>query len=131
MQSDRTAVTPRDANRAVEHGGKLGRGHHRLHELVRHVFEQRLQIDFLLKIATHGGRRSLAHDGHDWLMVELRIVESVQQMDRARSRSRHAHADLASEFGVPAGHERGHFFVSRLDEVELALRDRGTRWPVR
>src|SRR6185312_13872830 len=62
----------------------------------------------------------LADDRDDRLMVELRVVEPVQKMDRAGARGREAHADLAGEFRVAARHERGHFLVAHLYELELA-----------
>src|SRR3569832_2424883 len=63
----------------------------------------------------------LADDGHHRLMVELRVVETVQQMDRTRSRGGEAHADLAGKLRVRAGHERGHFLMACLHEGKLAL----------
>ena len=39
-------------------------------------------------------------------------------MDRAGSRGRNAHADLAGELGVPARHERGHLLVAGLNESQ-------------
>ena len=81
------------------------------------VLEQRLQIDLLLVAAAERGARLLADDRDDRLMVELRVVEAVQEMDRARAGGRHADADLAGELRVGAGHERGHLLVAHLDEL--------------
>src|SRR3569832_1381061 len=72
-------------------------------------------------MAAERGQLQLADDGHHRLMVELRVVETVQQMDRTRSRGREAHADLAGELRLRAGHERGHFLMARLHEGKLAL----------
>jgi len=54
----------------------------------------------------------------DRLMVELRVIEPVQKMDRAWPRGRHAHTDLTRELRVGARHERRHLLVAYLDEVE-------------
>jgi hypothetical protein len=49
-------------------------------------------------------------------MIELGVVETVQQMDGARTRRRQTHPDLSCELRMCAGHERGELFVPRLDE---------------
>jgi hypothetical protein len=54
-------------------------------------------------------------------MVELRVIQAVEEVDRARSRGGHAHAHGAGEFGVRGGHERGQFFVRGLDQFNLPL----------
>jgi hypothetical protein len=54
-----------------------------VHVLVRDVLEERRQVDFLLVIAAERGHRLLADDCDDRLVVELRVVEPVQQVDRA------------------------------------------------
>src|SRR5438477_10061951 len=52
-------------------------------------------------------------------MIEFRVIQSVQQVDRAGAGGRHADARLAGEFRVRAGHERGHLFVPDLNEIDL------------
>ncbi len=47
------------------------------------------------------------------------VVETVEQVDRPRSRSGQAHPNLAGELGVAAGHERRHLLVTGLDEPQL------------
>jgi hypothetical protein len=49
-------------------------------------------------------------------MVQLGVVQAVEQMDRAGTRSRHAHAWPARELGVADGLERAHLLVPGLDE---------------
>jgi hypothetical protein len=51
-------------------------------------------------------------------MVHFGVVETVQQMDRARPGSGQAHADFAREFRVTARHECRHFLVARLNEFD-------------
>ena len=55
-------------------------------------------------------------------MIELRVVEAVQEMDRARPRGRETDAHLAGELRVSTGHESGHLFVANLDELRVAAR---------
>ena len=61
----------------------------------------------------------LADDRDHRRVVELGVVEAVEQVDRARARGRHAHADLARELGVGAGGEGGELLVAQLDELDL------------
>ena len=97
-----------------------GRRHH-VHELLRDVLEEREEIDLLLIVPAECGALLLPDDRHHRLVIELRVVKSVQEMDGTGSGSREAHADLAGELGVCAGHECGELFVARLHEIALAL----------
>src|SRR5439155_26801332 len=63
----------------------------------------------------------LANAGNDGLVVELRVVETDQEMDRAGPRGGDAAADLVRELRVPAGHERGRLLVAHLDELGVAV----------
>ena len=74
------------------------------------------------QVGALGEPRLLAHDGHHRLVVQLRVVETVPQVDGARPGGGHATAHLTGELGVPARHERGHHLVSRLDELRVAVR---------
>ncbi len=118
---DRSLVE-RDPHRAVDQMADLRRLHRHVHVLVCDVLEERLQVDLLLVVAAERRARLLADDRDDRLMVELRVVEAVQKMDRARARGRHADAHLARPLGVTARHERGHLLVPDLDELGLAFR---------
>ncbi len=51
-------------------------------------------------------------------MIHARVVEPVQQVDRARPRGGQAHPDLSGELGVGAGHEGRHLLVAHADIVE-------------
>jgi hypothetical protein len=55
-------------------------------------------------------------------VIELGVVETVEEMDRARPRRRQAHADLARELGVAARHQRRHLLVAHLDELDAVRR---------
>ncbi len=57
----------------------------------------------------------------DALMIHLRVVQAVQQVDRPRSGRGHAHPDFAGEFSVGAGHEGRHLLVAHLHESDVLL----------
>jgi hypothetical protein len=52
-------------------------------------------------------------------MIHLRVVEAIQQVNGAGSRGGQAYAEIASELGVGARHERGHLLMPHLHEIEL------------
>lgn len=54
----------------------------------------------MLVIVTHCSVKHLADNGHDWMVVQIGVVETVQQVDVTRSRSGLAHSHLTSELGV-------------------------------
>src|SRR5438105_1257382 len=55
-------------------------------------------------------------------MVELRVVETVEEVNRPWARGRDAHAHLAGELRVAARHEGGHLLVADLDELRVPIR---------
>jgi hypothetical protein len=73
-------------------------------------------------MTAESGARLLSDDGDDRLMVELRVVEAVQQMDGSGSRGRHADANFVGELRVRTGHEGGQLLVSDLDETRIIAR---------
>jgi hypothetical protein len=66
-----------------------------VHVLAGHVLVEAYEIDLLLEVAAQAHPLLLADDGEDGLVVELRVVEAVEEVDRTRSARGHAHADLA------------------------------------
>lgn len=62
--------------------------------------------------------RLLADNRDHRLAVELSVIESVQQMDGARSRGCKANADITGQLGVSAGHERSFFLMPDLNELD-------------
>ena len=68
--------------------GQLFWRHDRVHIFVSDILEERLQVDLLLVVAAQGRPRLLTDDGDDRLMIELGIVQSIQEMNRAGSGSR-------------------------------------------
>ena len=111
------ALRPRDPHRAVDQVAHLLGGRRHVHVLVRDVLEERQQIYLLLILAADRGAWRLADDRDDRLVIHLRVVEAVEQMNRAGTRRREAHADLAGELGVRACHERRHLLMAHLDEA--------------
>src|SRR5204862_534651 len=55
------------------------------------------------------------------LVIHARVIEAVQKVNRARAAGRQAHADLAGELGVRAGHERRHLLVAHLHQLEFCF----------
>ena len=86
-----------------------------------HILEKRLQVDLLLILAADGGRRRLADDSDDRLVVHLRVIQAVEQMNRTGAAGGHADPDGAGKLGVCRCHERGEFLVSCLNESRLIL----------
>ena len=64
--------------------------HARLHELPGHVLEERVEVDLLEPLGAERHALLLADDRQHRLVVELRVVEPVEELDRARARGRDA-----------------------------------------
>ena len=108
--------------RAVDEMADLRRLGRHLHVLRGDVLEQRDEVDLLLVVAAQAHSGLLADDRQHRLVVELRVVEAVQQVDRARAGGGYADADFAGELRVAAGHEGSHLLVADLDELWVAAR---------
>ncbi len=108
-----------DLHRAVDQVAGLRRRHAGLDELRGDVLEQRVEVDLLLVVGAQRRRFLLADERDHGLVVELRVVEAVEQVDRAGPGGRHADADLAGQLGVRAGGEGGDLLMARLDELDL------------
>jgi hypothetical protein len=54
-------------------------------------------------------------------VVELRVVQAVEQVDRPWPGGRHADGRAVAELGEPDGLERRHLLVPRLDEPRLVV----------
>src|SRR5439155_26192415 len=87
----------------------------------RQVLQERAEVALLLVVAGESHWRMLADDRHDRLMVEVRVVETVEEMDRTGAGRCETDADLAGPLRVRACHEGGHLLVARLDELQLVL----------
>ena len=82
-----SAARERGANGAVQRVGQLA-GNVDLDEVVAgHIFEEALQVDLLLIVASHRAAGGLADDRDHRDVVELRVVEAVEQVDGARART--------------------------------------------
>ena len=84
----------------------------------RHVGEQLVQLDILLRACADQVVVRHAGDREHGLSVQLRVVEAIEQMDAARARGGQAHAELAGELRVAARHERGGLFMPDLHEAD-------------
>jgi hypothetical protein len=71
-------------------------------------------------VTTHCRTRLLPDDREDGHVVHAGIVESGNQMGRSRPGCGNTHAKLARKLRMYTGHERGHFLVSRLNEIDLS-----------
>jgi hypothetical protein len=107
----------RDAHRAIDEMPHLLRIGHHVHKFVRDIFVQRDEIDFLLVLAAERRARLLSDDRDNRLMIHLRVIEAIQEMDRARAGGRETDADFSGELGMRARHERGHFLVAHLHKL--------------
>src|SRR6185437_789446 len=65
--------------------------------------------------------RLLARNGKHRHVVEPCIVQAGHQVRGAGARGGDAHAQLTGELGVSGSHERRHFLVAGLDELDLAV----------
>jgi hypothetical protein len=110
-----------DAKSTVDEVPHLPRRHGRLDVGARDILEEAVEVDLLLIRAAHGQTRRLSNDGHDRLMIEFRVVESVEEVNGAGTGGGDADAGLARELGVCAGHEGGHLLVPDLDEGDGVL----------
>ena len=89
-----------DPNGAIDEMTHLARHTGHCHEVCRYVFEQRRQIHFLLVVCTKRTAGLLSDDGNDRHMIHLRIIKTVQQVNRTGTGGRVTKPDLAGEFGV-------------------------------
>jgi hypothetical protein len=90
-----------NADRAL--GGRTGdRGH----------------VGFLERIGPHQRRPHLTRDRDERDRVHLRVEQSGNEVGRARTRGREAHADASGRPRVPAGGERRGLLVARQDVTD-------------
>jgi hypothetical protein len=109
-----------DSDRTVEHVAHLGRLRRFLH-VFGDIGKHTVQVDFLLVMGAANGARRLAADGQHRHVVQLGVVEAGEHVGGAGAAGRQAHAQLTREFGMRSRHECGHFFMTHLNEFNLAL----------
>src|SRR5438874_3781872 len=85
------------------------------------VHEELIERNVLLGISPNQIVKLQASNGQHGLAIELGIVESIQQVNAARTGGGQADSQLAGEFGIAAGHERSRLFMAHLDEPDLLL----------
>jgi hypothetical protein len=83
------------------------------------VHEYLVEFHVLLRMGVNQVVILQARDGQNRLAVKLRVVQTVQQMQPARSGCCEANAELACVFRISACHEGGALFVADLNESNL------------
>jgi hypothetical protein len=109
------------ANRKVRHRLHVRSAHHPL-VVTSDIHEDLVQLDVLLrKRARH---IAVLHPGNcqNRLLVHLRVIKPVQQMNPARPRGRKTNTKPPRELGISAGHERSRLLMPHVNEANLVLR---------
>src|SRR5687768_7771509 len=91
------ALSQRDTQGAIEDMTHLRWRRDSVHVFMRHILEQRNQVDFLLVTASQRCTFLLTDNGHYRLMIQLSVIQAIQQMDRAWAGSSETNTDFASE----------------------------------
>ena len=68
--------------------------------------------------------RALAGDGDDRRAIHVGVGDTGDEIGRAGTERRHAHAGPAGQPAVDVGHERCALLVSRRDELDRAVEQR-------
>ena len=104
------------AHRPVHHELHLLRCRDRRDIRAARVGEQRAGIDLLLVPAAEHRLQLLRHDRHHRTLVQLRVVQAVEQMNRTRPVGSETAADGVGPLAVGGGHERRRLLVPSSDE---------------
>src|SRR5947209_19612260 len=73
-----------DTNRTVDQVSRLDGGREHMDVLTRHILKEGDQVNLLLIIPAEGSTGRLPDNSNDWLMVHLRIIQAIQQVNCAR-----------------------------------------------
>ena len=85
------------------------------------VAEDFHEVDILLVVGADEIVEGMAGDGEDGLAVALGVIQSVKQMQTARSGCRQTDAETPGKLGIAAGREGGGLFVPHLDQLDMVL----------
>ena len=131
-QRGHAAFRFRHAHGAVDQVTDLGGRAGLLHERARHVLEHADQVDFLLIVAAERRTGLLPGNRKDRNVIHPRVVHAGDQMRCTGARGGDANAKLAGELGIGRRHERSHFLMARLNELDLVCPEAGkaTQQPV-
>src|SRR5579871_261380 len=113
-------VTQCGTARELGDGGDM-LGAHNPRVISRHVDEQLVQFHVLLGMRAKQVVMMQPGNGKDRCAIELGIIETVEQMNAARTGSGEAYAEPAGKLGIGARHERCTLFVATLHEPDLFL----------
>ena len=85
------------------------------------------QIEFLLIMPAQRRACLLAGNRQHRHVIHPRVVQASEQMRCAGAGGSDADAKFTGELGIGRCHERGHFLVPRLDELDLVGPRRASR----
>ena len=85
------------------------------------VHEQFVELDVLLRERVQEIVELQPGDGENRLLVQVRVVQPVQQVNAAGPRGGDADAEPARPFRIGAGGESGRLFVADLDKADIVL----------
>src|SRR3954453_16602740 len=112
------ALAKRNAHSAIDEMANLRRRRRLLHKGAGNILEHALQVEFLLVVPAKRIARLLTGDRQNRHVIHARVIKPGHEMRCARSRRRHAYADLSGKFGVSRRHECRHFLMADLNEIE-------------
>ena len=87
----------------------------------RDIHIEFVERHILLRVSPDEVMKLQPSDGQHRHVVELGIVESVQEMDAARTRGSQAYPQPSRELGVTAGHKGGCLFMAHLNKSNFLL----------
>ena len=87
----------------------------------RHVAEHRVVVDLLEEVGTQLRERHLTADGQHRRVGLLGVIETVEQVQRARPHRAHAHAQSRAELCLGAGGKRAGLLVAHADPLQAVL----------
>ncbi len=82
---------------------------------------QFVEIDILLVMGSDQVVKSMAGDREHRLAIAFRVVQPVEKMDAARSRSGDTNPEASAEFRITARGKGRSFLVAYLDKANLVL----------
>ena len=101
--------------------GRDGRGRHEHLVVDAQVHQDPVQVDLLLVSSPELRRGLHAGDGQHRHVVQLGVVQPVDEVQSARPRRGHAHAELPRRLGIAGGHEGRRFLVVDQEEADPIL----------
>jgi hypothetical protein len=85
------------------------------------IHEQLVERDVLLRVCANEIVILKASNREHRLVVELRVVKSIQKVNPPWPGGRETDTQFARELGITAGHERSSLFMANLDKADLVF----------